>query len=54
MVIENSKLTPNTPQWGAVNSNNYVHDFWAALAGGMSIDDATQQYGADIENTLNS
>lgn len=53
-VIENSKLTPNTPQWGAVNSNRYVHDFWAALAGGTSIDDATAQYGASIEETLNS
>lgn len=54
LVIENSKLTPNTPQWGAVNSNNYVHNFWADLAGGTSIDDATQQYGTNIEETLNS
>lgn len=53
-VIENSKLTPNTPQWGAVNSNRYVHDFWASLAGGTSIDDATAQYGGSIEETLNS
>lgn len=54
LVIENSKLTPNTPQWGAVNSNRYVHDFWASLAGGTSIDDATAQYGSSIEETLNS
>lgn len=53
-VVENSKLTPNTPQWGVATGNNLVRDFWTALAQGADVNATAKDYGAQLATVLNS
>ncbi|MDO5084124.1 extracellular solute-binding protein [Arachnia propionica] len=54
VVVENSKLTPNTPQWGVAEGKNLIVDFWTEVAQSDDIDGVALKYGQQIEDALNS
>ena len=52
-VIENSKLTPNTPQWGVVAGDNVIRDFFTEIAQGQDVKTVAKDAGAKLDTTLN-
>ena len=52
-VIENSKLTPNTPQWGVVAGDNVIRDFFTEIAQGKGVKTVAKDAGAKLDTTLN-
>lgn len=52
-VIENSKLTPNTPQWGVVAGDNVIRDFFTEIAQGKDVKTVAKDAGAKLDTTLN-
>ena len=52
-VIENSKLTPNTPQWGVVAGDNVIRDFFTEIAQGKDVKTVAKAAGAKLDTTLN-
>lgn len=52
-VIENSKLTPNTPQWGVVAGDNVIRDFFTEIAQGKDVKTVAKEAGAKLDTTLN-
>ena len=52
-VIENSKLTPNTPQWGVVAGDNVIRDFFTEIAQGKDVKTVAKDAGAKLDSTLN-
>ena len=52
-VIENSKLTPNTPQWGVVAGDNVIRDFFTEIAQGKDVKTVAKDAGAKLDATLN-
>ncbi|MGV8845173.1 extracellular solute-binding protein [Tessaracoccus sp.] len=53
-IVENSKLSPNTPQWGVATSNNFVRDFLTTIAQGKDVSSTTADYGVQLTDILNS
>lgn len=53
-IVDVSKLTPNTPQWGVASGNNVVRDFWTALAQEDDVQAVADRYGQQLEDILNS
>lgn len=53
-IVENSKLTPNTPQWGVAAGNNFVRDFYTTIAQGQDVKASATDYGKQLEDILNS
>ena len=53
-IVENSKLTPNTPQWGVASGNNLVRDFFTELAQGGDVETTAQTYNATLQETLSA
>ncbi|RRD51517.1 extracellular solute-binding protein [Arachnia propionica] len=53
-VVGNSKLTPNTPQWGVAEGKNLIQDFWTEIAQSDDLEAVAQKYGKQIEDALNS
>ena len=53
-IVENSKLTPNTPQWGVAAGNNLLRDFFTTIAQGKDVEASTTDYGAQLEDILNT
>ena len=53
-IVEVSKLTPNTPQWGVASGNNVERDFWTALAKEDDVKKVAEEYGKKLEEILNS
>lgn len=47
-VIENSVLTPNSPQWGVLDGNNVPRDFWVRIAKGEDV----KTVAADVDKTI--
>lgn len=52
-VIENSKLTPNTPQWGVVAGDNVIRDFFTEIAQGKDVKTVAKDAGTKLDTTLN-
>lgn len=52
-IVENSKLSPNTPQWGVAAGNNLLRDFYTTIAQGKDVETSAADYGAQLEDTLN-
>ena len=52
-VIENSKLTPNTPQWGVVAGDNVIRDFFTEIAQGKDVKTVAKETGTKLDATLN-
>src|SRR5699024_12313903 len=53
-IVENSKLTPNSPQWGVASGNNLVRDFFTELAQGGDVETTAQTYNATLQETLSA
>lgn len=53
-VVQNSKTTPNTPQWGVASGNNLIRDFWTAIAQGGDVAAVAEDYGQQVQGVLNS
>jgi N,N'-diacetylchitobiose transport system substrate-binding protein len=53
-IIANSKLTPNTPQWGVAMSNNLVRDLFTELAQGGDVDAIAEKYNASLQEILSA
>lgn len=53
-IVDVSKLTPNTPQWGVASGNNVERDFWTALAQEDDVQAVADEYGQKLEDILNS
>ena len=53
MRIENSKLTPNTPQWGVVAGDNVIRDFFTEIAQGKDVKTVAKETGTKLDATLN-
>lgn len=51
-VIKNSKLTPNTPQWG-VSAEKLLKDMWVELAQGADVKQVASKYDAQFTEALN-
>jgi len=51
-IVTNSKLTPNTPQWGVAMSNNLIRDLFTELAQGNDVTATAEKYNALLEETL--
>ncbi|WP_432524043.1 extracellular solute-binding protein [Kineococcus sp. SYSU DK006] len=47
-IIENSVLTPNSPQWGVLDGNNVPRDFWVRIAKGEDV----KAVAADVDTTI--
>ncbi len=52
-IVENSKLSPNTPQWGVAAGNNLLRDFFTSIAQGKDVETSAADYGAQLEDILN-
>ncbi len=52
-IVENSKLTPNTPQWGVAAGDNFVRDFYTTIAQGQDVEKSAADYGAQLQDILN-
>ncbi|MCI2239413.1 extracellular solute-binding protein [Paenibacillus sp. TRM 82003] len=52
-VIQNSELTPNSPQWGVVDGNNVPRDFWVRIARGEDVTTVAAETDATLEEQLN-
>lgn len=53
-IVANSKLTPNTPQWGVASSNNLVRDLFTELAQGNAVDATAEKYNTALQETLSA
>lgn len=53
-IVENSKLTPNTPQWGAVAGDNGLRDFFMAIAQGADVRSTASDFSKKLTEALNS
>ena len=53
-IVTNSKLTPNTPQWGVAMSNNVVRDLFTELAQGNDVDATAEKYNATLQEILSA
>ncbi|ATG53029.1 sugar ABC transporter substrate-binding protein [Brachybacterium vulturis] len=51
-IVENSKLTPNSPQWGAA-ADSFVRNFYTTIAQGGDVNSSAADYGQKIEDILN-
>ncbi len=52
-IVENSKLSPNTPQWGVAAGNNLLRDFFTSIAQGKDVTETASSYGIQLEDILN-
>lgn len=52
-IVENSKLTPNTPQWGVAVGDNKVNDFFTRLAKGEDVESTAKTFEGDLNSILN-
>lgn len=52
-IVKNSKLSPNTPQWGVAAGNNLLRDFYTTVAQGKEVKEAAAEYGAKLDEVLN-
>lgn len=52
-IVENSKLTPNTPQWGVAAGDNLIRDFFTSIAQGQDVSATAADYGAQLAEILN-
>ncbi len=52
-IVENSKLSPNTPQWGVAAGNNVLRDFFTTIAQGKDVASSASDYGIQLEDILN-
>lgn len=53
-IVTNSKLTPNTPQWGVAMSNNLVRDLFTELAQGNDVAATAEKYNTALQETLSA
>ncbi|OMG53406.1 sugar ABC transporter substrate-binding protein [Tessaracoccus sp. ZS01] len=53
-VVENSRLTPNTPSWAVAAGDNLVRDYFTAIAQGGDVTAVSEEYNAKFEEALNS
>lgn len=51
-IVDNSKLTPNTPAWGVAESSGMVKDFYTELAQGNDVQATAEKYNAQLEEIL--
>lgn len=54
VIVENSKLTPNTPRWGVAAGDNVIRDFFTAIAQGGDVQATAKDYGTRLADILNS
>ncbi|GAA0314156.1 extracellular solute-binding protein [Kineococcus aurantiacus] len=52
-IIENSVLTPNSPQWGVLDGNNVPRDFWVRLARGEDPKTVAAEVDKTVADALN-
>ncbi|WP_113716135.1 extracellular solute-binding protein [Arthrobacter dokdonensis] len=52
--VQNSKLTPNTPQWGVATANNLLKNFYISIAKGENTLTAAKAADTQIETALNA
>ncbi|WP_432560834.1 extracellular solute-binding protein [Kineococcus sp. SYSU DK003] len=52
-IIENSVLTPNSPQWGVLDGNNVPRDFWTRIARGEDVKAVAAELDTTIADALN-
>lgn len=52
--VENSKLTPNTPQWGVAVANNLLPNFYTGIAKGQDPKAAADAADKALETALNA
>ena len=53
-IVEASRLTPNTPQWGVAMGDNIVRDFYTKLAQGRDAAAAADEFADQLDDVLNS
>jgi len=52
-IIENSVLTPNSPQWGVLDGNAVPRDFWTRIARGEDVKTVAAELDKTIADALN-
>lgn len=53
VAVENSKLTPNTPSWGVVDSSQLPAEIWTRIAEGDDVEQVAEEIDSEIEDVLN-
>ncbi|WP_010525518.1 extracellular solute-binding protein [Nesterenkonia sp. F] len=53
VAVENSKLTPNTPSWGVVDSAQLPVEIWTRIAEGDDVEQVAEEIDSEIEDVLN-
>lgn len=53
-VVANSKLTPNTPQWGSVAGDGGLRDFFMAIAQGSDVRTTAGDFSKKLTEALNA
>ena len=52
-IIANSKLTPNSPEWGVTFGASQLSEFFTRIAKGENVKATADAFGAELEATLN-
>ncbi|UQN28644.1 extracellular solute-binding protein [Brachybacterium kimchii] len=52
-IVEASKLTPNTPQWGVAMGDNIVRDFYTKIAQGKDVKSTADEFSGQLDDVLN-
>ncbi|OKL49540.1 sugar ABC transporter substrate-binding protein [Boudabousia liubingyangii] len=53
-IVANTKLTPNTPQWGVAADDGAVNDFFTRIAKGEDLQKTANDFSQMLEKELNS
>lgn len=52
-IIENSKLTPNSPEWGVNFDGKVMNEFFTRIAKGEDVDAVAKEFNDKLNETLN-
>lgn len=53
-IVNNSKLTPNTPQWGVAVGDGKLNEFFTRIAKGEDVEAVAKAFNDELESTLNA
>lgn len=53
-IVNNSKLTPNTPQWGVAVGDGEINDFFTRIAKGEDVEATAKAFNEKLETILNA